>query len=326
MRFGCVLVVFLVAVMLGNQGGPCYGLFTPDPERPSLCTAPESPVPFDWHAQLASVCPESARHHNLVYLTQTEDAAGIARYYARLGLDPQHHHVIALTFARPVNAAAPLLEEYPLLETFYMPNSTWTQGRNALLAAAKHREQVHSICYRYLVFTDDDVTLRPQNKACEEGGIVGLPCECMKAHPVGAAQLLCMFELELSVAKPPVFTPSLGCEGGCAYDAIFNAFRRDALPVLLPYDERFDPISWWLSQLTLIYRIQMVYGQVAALKSQFTCSVNSEHRAYPRGLQETRRVSAAFVHEARTLCQRECVVIPYSFCVQCSRLDSNSEV
>ena len=43
------------------------------------------------------------------------------------------------------------------------------------------------------------------------------------------------------------------------FDAIINAFHKDTVNYLLPYYDKFDHVSFWLSQLHLCWLFQMVF-------------------------------------------------------------------
>jgi hypothetical protein len=158
--------------------------------------------------------------------------------------------LIWLTFAAPADGA------------LYLPNSSWTQGRNRLLAEAVER---HSD-FDYLVFCDDDLVFT-------KGSWVE-------------------WEKALDHWKPTIASPSYPhpkpCPGWQAhtlynFDAMMNAFHRTCLEdgVLLPYIEKYDSISWWLSQFFLMHFANALYpGGVA--KFTDICVDNTEHRDYPR--------------------------------------------
>jgi hypothetical protein len=65
------------------------------------------------------------------------------------------------------------------------------------------------------------------------------------------------------------------------FDAIFNAFHRETLYWLLPYNGSFDNSCWWTSQLLLIHRAAMWY-QGHVLQFDALSVGNTQHRAYPR--------------------------------------------
>lgn len=145
----------------------------------------------------------------------------------------------------------------------FLPNSTWTEGRNALLSRAR---QI-GLDSDYYIFSDDDIIF--QSGSWLE------------------------FEESLERWLPPVATPQLTGYHGQPnieqivsvydFDAILNAFHRDVIEdgVVLPYLERFDSITWWLSQLFVIHLCGILY-QNYVLKIPYVSIMNGQSRPYPR--------------------------------------------
>ena len=67
-------------------------------------------------------------------------------------------------------------------------------------------------------------------------------------------------------------------------DECFIAYHREALPLLLPYTEKFEHISWHLSGILQVFRARaLMYRQGIA---NYKVSVlNKKHRPYPRGFR-----------------------------------------
>jgi tetratricopeptide (TPR) repeat protein len=154
----------------------------------------------------------------------------------------------------------------PEIGMVYLPNSSWTQGRNHLLKIAKtahHR-------YQYYIFIDDDIELVQGNWR--------------------------EFEQYLSQYQPAIATPHY-LEYGVQYathgetispyefDACFNAFHHDVVfdNLVLPYIECFDHISWYVSQQLMIHLAKILYGDAVVQFNQIQVR-NQKHRDYPRGI------------------------------------------
>ena len=117
--------------------------------------------------------------------------------------------------------------------TFEKRNSSWNEGRNALLARAKDLYKPR--LPQYLVFMDCDARL-------------------VEVRDFGSntGQAYRTFERYLNRYMPPVghahfdwqpYDESKEVEHMTGnYDAIVNAFRRDVLDTLLPYETRWDPL------------------------------------------------------------------------------------
>lgn len=147
----------------------------------------------------------------------------------------------------------------------YFPNSTWTQGRNKLLEAAKQLQGD----YLYYIFLDDDIEF-----------IAG-------DWRIFEALLL---EYQPCIATPKItFYPtksddSVEVQIVYAFDAVFNAFHRDVVAdnVLLPYLEKFDEESWLLSQLVLIHMAGVCYHE-KVWQFNHVKVTQIKHRPYPKG-------------------------------------------
>lgn len=113
---------------------------------------------------------------------------------------------------------------------YYLPKSTWSEGRNYLLQKALNKYED----YKYIIFVDDDTEFYYGDWA--------------------------LFEKNLLEYKPligvPVFdknsTVSLPCKNFIIQSFEFNdeqliAFHNRTIKerVLLPYDSKLDNVSWW---------------------------------------------------------------------------------
>lgn len=158
--------------------------------------------------------------------------------------------LIWLTFAAPAEGA------------LYLPNSSWTEGRNRLLAEALERYPD----FDYLVFCDDDlVFLQGSWQAWEAELAYWRPAIASPSYP------------------HPLPYPDMRAHTLYNFDAMMNAFHRVCVEdgVILPYISKFDQVTWWLSQFFLMHFANALYpGQIA--KFTRICVDNIEHRDYPR--------------------------------------------
>ena len=76
---------------------------------------------------------------------------------------------------------------------------------------------------------------------------------------------------------------------GIYFDGMFNAFHRDVINDLLPYDERFDSRSWWCSQQIMQCRTFVRYHGHVVIPVSLTAD-NFEHSSYVQGLLSQREV------------------------------------
>lgn len=146
-----------------------------------------------------------------------------------------------------------------IVDVPFFPNSTWSSGRN-------HLFEKHSDGHLYAVFLD---------------------CDCTFSSP-NAVQL---WQKELLKYSPPVAIPFYKPRPRYdvpifylpMFDMIFVAYRKDTWKHLLPYDTRFETMSWYYSGWIQIYRAAVLYfGGVSVIRS---VSVrNNLHGTYPRGI------------------------------------------
>jgi hypothetical protein len=143
-------------------------------------------------------------------------------------------------------------------------------GRNELLRLGFRQEKLRGKEYDYFIFADDDVDLVSRANV---------------ANPVDE------FHRFLDTAQPAIGVPRYrhlewekdAVVSVCHFDAILNAFHRDTLPILFPLTERFDSVSWWMSQMVLERRACSIYaGNILRMPSVMVA--NSAHRDYQRGM------------------------------------------
>jgi hypothetical protein len=168
--------------------------------------------------------------------------------------------------------------------TLFFPNSTWTQGRNMLFHYAKRLEQRTNCLFKYWIFLDEDVRLDAVQLRRFE-------------------QFLLDYEPAVGVPKipwnPRISSPSTGIAGDWKvlpvyhFDGIFNAFHREAVEWLLPYNASFDDSSWWTSQLILIHKAGMWY-QSHILEFTDLVASNPFSRKYPRSKTNWKEIQDDF--------------------------------
>jgi hypothetical protein len=150
-------------------------------------------------------------------------------------------------------------EAIPRTECVYIPNTTWTTGRNTLLEVGHKYSIDNDLSFDHWTFSDSDVYLL----CCHE-----FPCANRQFDPVNNSNCFSEYEFFLDVTHAPM--AALGWSGNAlswlsndvlnanssymyqgvqAFDAAFNTFHVDVLPVLLPYITEMDNTSWWASQV-----------------------------------------------------------------------------
>ena len=160
----------------------------------------------------------------------------------------------------------------------YYPNSTWTQGRNALFKYGKQLERTGAYHFKYWVFMDDDVQLSADSLRSFER--IVLEYEPAVAVPKYAGNRRVM-----SAPILPVYH----------FDALFNAFHRESLEWLMPYNGTFDTSSWWTSQLILIHKAGMWYqGHILEIEAMEVG--NEKSRTYPRSKKFWKEIQQDFAN------------------------------
>jgi len=164
--------------------------------------------------------------------------------------------------------------------TAFIPNTTWTEGRNQLAKVALCGEEKRGEEFSYFVFADDDVVL-----------------ECVKQYPCSNPWDRYMDHLmnKMPETGSPVMAMPMGPQLGKkypdqfgyiltdSYDAFLNAFDRRLLPLLLPYAELPTNFSWWASQ-AIHFSLMATCFPVSAVVPMDLMARNPKHREYPRGL------------------------------------------
>lgn len=174
------------------------------------------------------------------------------------------------SYASIASAQSDLLQltwKEPLEGAIYYPKSTWTQGRNRLLAEAMRRPQQ----YLYYIFLDDDVLF-------EKGSWRSFEEALLKYQPAIASPYFPEY--------PPVNRSRLDLEAHtCFYfDAMFNAFHRDVVRdgLMLPYYQGWDHESWWYSQLFIMRLAGTLYPRHTVQVNSVIIH-NTKHGQYPQG-------------------------------------------
>ena len=172
--------------------------------------------------------------------------------------------VLLLTWQQPAKRA----------NSIYLPGSSWAEGRNRLLWEARQQARRAGSDYLYYIFMDDDCRVSEDANLARR---LGIP---LTGNPFRT------FEAFLRDWEPAVgythydwqhYEKGRAVNLGHNIDALFNAFHREVLDVLLPYYTGFDSESWLYAQhivnhLTSLfyhpYRIQCNWLKTANTRRQ----------------------------------------------------------
>lgn len=159
-----------------------------------------------------------------------------------------------------------LTYDYPLEVTtisqkkcIYLPNSTWTEGRNKLLEIAINQAQ----SYQYYIFLDDDVEFIRGTWDLFEAEI--LYYKPAIAIPVFPNTTNSPVHLSKVTDLPILRKIGLSFQAFLVNDQQLIAFHRDVINdgIILPYQTKFDSISWWAACEIQDILIQNLYPSVA---------------------------------------------------------------
>jgi hypothetical protein len=190
------------------------------------------------------------KHKNFLYMYQTSSNINLYDNYIK---SDNTRDIVAITFKTP----------HP--DAIYLPNSTWTTGRNKMIEYALIGDTI----YDYVCFMDDDISFRA-------GGFTNCEIDLLKHNFLIYAPYL---EGYGDYHQFPSHTRS----STLWYDAICNYIKYDLLKDnrLFPYVSKYDNISWWFSQLILIFNTALYYPAEIILTKE-TVITNNGHNQYPR--------------------------------------------
>jgi hypothetical protein len=167
--------------------------------------------------------------------------------------------------------------------TMYIPNTTWTEGRNELSKGAYCLEEERQKKFKHWIFSDDDIIFECAafNRESRKSNKKHRPIDCWK-----------MFFQYIIHDFPQLHSPIMVGEWIAPlrplmtvdfYDAALNVFDRERIHLMLPYITK-EPkgTSWWLSAL-----VQIQVGRACFPSSAFAFPIaisNPVHSEYPRGL------------------------------------------
>jgi hypothetical protein len=143
----------------------------------------------------------------------------------------------------------------------YAPNTTWTTGRNLLL------QSIDASKYDFIHFCDGDMILRSE---FNDDSFIEYQKRCEQYMPYVAATKY-SWHRHTEALYDKVIT----------IDACFNTFRADKIDLFLPYNPKYDDISWWYSQL-LIYDKFYTYGYDKIYQFNEFLVDNFGHSDYPK--------------------------------------------
>ena len=155
---------------------------------------------------------------------------------------------------------------------FYFPNSSWSQGRNKLLEFAISK----NIDYEYYIFADDDIEFSVKDGTDDPFKRL---YSLLDTH--SPALSFADYWWHLKCNDFPYKRQNNGIRIPLCFDACMNVFHKNAIKVLLPYEDKFDNISWWWSQ-ELLNHITWEFHANKFIQFNELMLRNSKSDPYPR--------------------------------------------
>lgn len=163
----------------------------------------------------------------------------------------------------------------PLKGAFYLPDSTWAEGRNFLLERALELDTE----YDYYIFLDDDISFHKgsyelfEEQLIELNPAVAVPVFLPKTtHSVLGLGVSYYHTLFFPLKKYQVCNIA---------DGQFMAFHKDVIKdrILMPLQNQFDEISWWFTSSTQQLLLHNFYDS-HTLQMNNVSIRNGLHREY----------------------------------------------
>jgi len=164
--------------------------------------------------------------------------------------------------------------------TRYVVNTTWTQGRNQLAKEAILLEHQRQSKFDFWIFLDDDVRFQ----CLMPGGHDEVDCWRRFLYYLTSPKLPSkVTTLSARIMKSNTFVRNNTSEFFVTSkpDASVAAWRRDAVPYMLPYARISKDHSEWTSQAVL-FCVLMTCMPHSALYTAGIGATNREHRDYQR--------------------------------------------
>ena len=159
---------------------------------------------------------------DFLYLVQGK--AELMKNYLHLS-ENRNADVIFLTYDQPIETVI----NQAIEESIFFPKSTWAEGRNKLLEMALNKGE-----YLYYIFCDDDIKFI-------KGSWETFEKQLLQYQPA----------IAIPINRKTFQTPLKGLKSQCflTNDEQLMAFHQDVVKdfIVLPYQNQFDSIYWWIS-------------------------------------------------------------------------------
>ena len=170
---------------------------------------------------------------------------------------------------------------------------SWTQGRNRMYRYVAEQEARQGWRWAYINLMDGDAhvscpRVNASWRSLADPWMVQYS-RWQALDPSMTAEGSCwaafnafLLTVGPAIGSPPYFGVRLEWEGSIAFfnDAIVSAFHYELRDFLLPMCERWDGVSWWVSQAYLVVQSVCFIGH--ALDWNYLSIRNGAHRPYPQ--------------------------------------------
>ena len=167
--------------------------------------------------------------------------------------------------------------------TIYSPKSTWTTGRNELLAHIWK----HNLRFDYYIFMDEDIKFKYISQ--RKGFKLFSDVLSQVDNPIVTGKAEGYFvENNLKTDMQTIFW----------FDPCFVAFSQKIIfdKKMFPYEEKYDSICWWASGQSFVYKANIYYYNQIIQCNQLGI-LNFQHSGYPRVVEFHKKVYANILAE-----------------------------
>eukprot|EP00117_Sycon_ciliatum_P001150 scpid56622/ scgid6936/ len=227
------------------------------------------------------------RAASFVYMMQLRGSPG-AKWIRRSNW--KNTAVISLSWKENITTSAVANHQSNTFRMLYMPNSTWTTGRNRLLREAIHIEQAQKWKFEFVLFLDEDaalayrsashpdVVIRHRN---DDMALRKLNDLLVRDRPMRAGIGFNPTE----DLDGPFTRENFGCVRKCHMDPIVSAYHRTAVDILLPYTTLYDTLSWYASGVISDLYASAVVPSYCHVYQEVLVDLSQQlHNEYPKDM------------------------------------------
>ena len=248
--------------------------------KPAPSVTPRQAVPV---SEFTPIPSEPATP--FLYLLQTESC--IPSYLSTVDVigstSACQYDVLIFSFKEVCKVTPPVHIEY--ISVMISSTVSWARGRNMLFEAAMRRRKK----YLYYIFIDDDIVLKRNDVKTTAAAKAKNNWRIFEDFLLRVQPAIGAVDASNNLRLPDTYRgrKRRGCVWAhetdylpaSRYDHAFNAFHYQAIKYLLPYPCRFDNISWYLAELQVEVKCEMIFAGQSVLHTKLVAG-NDIHRPY----------------------------------------------